>query len=320
VLFTFRLIPIITNMLAQRGIDAAPMLDAAGLPHAAMRGEITAPLARIVRFVDGAAGALGAPLFGFDLAAVVPIGAYGVAGFLLRASRDLEAAARALCEFAPLINPIGEFRFEATPDGEGELHYRVAAQRDTLGAHLNEYTIALIVRNFGATIGRDLALRRAWFSHARRDHAAEAAQRLGCNNVRFEAADCGFALAADELGQVPRTADPALYEFLNAQARAQLAQVGPVDIVSHVVRVIEARLPNGDVSATSVAEAMATTVRSLQRHLGDAGTTYRDVLLHVRRRKRLELVHGGLPEPQIAKLLGFADARSMRRSLDEETS
>jgi AraC-like DNA-binding protein len=293
------------------------MLDDAGLPHAAMRGEITAPLARIARFVDRAARSLGAPLFGFDLAAVVPVGAYGVAGFLLRASRDLEAAARALCEFAPLINPIGEFRFTTTPDGDGELHYRVAAQRDTLGEHLNEYTIALIVRNFGAAIGRDLALRSAWFSHARRDHADQVAQRLGCS-VRFQAADCGFALAPEELAQVPRTADPALYEFLNAQARAQLAQIGPVDIVSHVVRVIEARLPHGDVSAASVAEAMATTVRSLQRHLGDAGTTYRDVLLHVRRRRRLELVHGGLAEPQIAKLLGFADARSMRRSLDDE--
>jgi AraC-like DNA-binding protein len=316
VLFTFRLIPIITNMLAQRGVDAASLLDEVGLPHAAMRGEITAPLARISKFVDRAAIALQAPVFGLDLATIVPIGAYGVAGFLLRASRDLETAAKPLCELFPLINPIGEFRYSTTDIGEGELHYRVAAQRDTLGAHLNEYTIALIVKNFGEVVGRDLVPRRAWFSHARSEHADEVARRLRCS-VRFQAADCGFALGRDDLAQVPRTADPALYAFLDAQARAQLSQIGPVDIVSHVVRVIEARLPNGDVSASAVASAMASTVRSLQRHLGEAGTTFRDVLLHVRRRRRLELEHGGLSEAQIAKQLGFADARSMRRSLDD---
>jgi hypothetical protein len=64
---------------------------------------------------------------------------------------------------------------------------------------------------------------------------------------------------------------------------------------------------------------MATTVRSLQRHLGDAGTTYRDVLAHVRRIRRTELAHGGFGERDIARRLGFADARSMRRSFDDAT-
>ena len=315
-LFTFRMIPVITNMLARRGIDAATLLDQVGLPRDAMRGEVTAPLARIQQFVDRAAEVLGLPLFGFDLATVVPVGAYGTIEFLMRSSRDLESALRVLCELAPLINPIGEFKLELTKAGDAELHYRVAAARDTLGTHLNEFSIAVILRSFQLVLDRPLALRRVWFSHARRE-TADVARRVGCD-VQFRAADCGFAVAAEERAIVPRTADAALYDFLYAQAKAQLARVGPIDVVSQVVRVIEARLPHGDVSATAIAAAMATTVRSLQRHLGDAGTTYRDVLAHVRQRRRLELQHGGVSETEIARQLGFADARSMRRSLDDD--
>jgi AraC-like DNA-binding protein len=317
ILFTYRLVPLITSMLARAGIDAAALLDEAKLPQAAMRGEITAPLARIRHFIDLAAKAMNAPLFGLDLAAAVPPGAYGVAEFLVRSSATVEGGLRILCELAPLINPVGEFRFEVTPSGEGELHYRVAAQRDTLGMHQNEYTIAYVARHIAALLGRELVLTRAWFSHDRKEHAETVAKRLGCS-VRFAAADCGFAVGREELASVPRTADQALFDFLLAQARAQLSRIGPVDIVSHVVRIIEARLPHGDVAAPAVAAAMATTVRSLQRHLGEAGTSYRDVLAHVRRRRRIELEHGGLAESEIAKQLGFADARSMRRSLDTD--
>jgi AraC-like DNA-binding protein len=136
--------------------------------------------------------------------------------------------------------------------------------------------------------------------------------------VRFQAADCGFAVARDVLARRPLTSDPPLHEFLLGQARAQLGRIGPVDIVSQVARVIEVRLPAGEVGAADVARAMATTVRSLQRHLADAGTAYRDVLMHVRLRRRAELRQGGVSEPEVARQLGFADARSMRRSLDDD--
>lgn len=319
VLFTFRMIPMISSVLAKAGIDAAALLAEAKLPTEALRGEITAPLARIQRFVDLVARAINAPLFGLDLAERIPTGAYGITEFLVRTSPSVEVGLSVLCEFAPLINPIGEFTYEHTAQGEGELHYRVTAQRDTLGVHLNEYSIAFIVRQVGMVLGRDLTLARVWFSHARTTHADDIAKRFRCP-VRFQAPDCGFAVSREELAQVPRTADAPLFEFLHAQARAQMSRIGSVDMVTQVMRVVEMRLAHGDVSASAVASAMATTVRSLQRHLADAGTTYRDVLAHVRTRRLTELRHAGLAEAEIAKQLGFADARSMRRLFDEQTA
>ncbi|MGN6103776.1 MAG: AraC family transcriptional regulator ligand-binding domain-containing protein [Kofleriaceae bacterium] len=314
-LFTFRMVPLISGALVHRGIDARELLAQAGVPADALRGEVTAPLRRIQRFIELAAQALGDDQFGLALAGWVPSGAYGVVEFLVRSAPTIERGIEVLGEFAALINPIGEFRFERGA-GEGRLHYAVHAQRDALGRHLNEYTIAFIARQFGAVLGEPLPLVRAWFSHARRHHADELAARLGCA-VAFRAADCGFAVSREVLARAPRTADPALFEFLRGQARAQLVRVGPHDVVTQLVRVLELRLPGGDVGAGAVADAMATTVRSLQRHLAEAGTSYRDVLAHVRLRRRAELTQGGLSETEIAHRLGFADARSMRRSLDE---
>ncbi len=315
-LFTFRLIPAISAILARKGIDAGDLLCETGLPAEALRGEITAPLHRIQALIELTAKRLGTELFGLDLAAGLPGGAYGTAEFLVRSAPNVEASLQAISEFAALINPIGQFRYVAG-DAAGRLHYTVASERDTLGAHLNEFTISYTVRQFSAVLERPLPLTEVWFSHTRKSSADEVARRFGCP-VRFQAADCGFAVAREALAIVPRTADPLLFQFLHQQARAQLARVGPVDIVSQLVRVLETRLPSGDLGAEAVARAMATTSRSLQRHLAEAGTTYRDVLIHIRSRRRAELRGGGVAEAEIAKQLGFSDARAMRRSLDDD--
>jgi AraC-like DNA-binding protein len=316
VLFTYRQVPLIAQLLGRRGVEATELLDRAGLSRDAMRGEITAPLTRIQAFVDDAARTLGAPLFGLDLAEHVQSGAYGVAEFVVRTSPTVANGLTALAELAPLINPIGQFRFARESDDRGRLGYRVAGQRDTLGCHLNEFTIAYVLRQLGAVVGRPLVIEEVFFSHARTAQADEVGRRLRAA-VRFQAAECGFILGADELAATPRTADEPLFGFLHKQARDQLARLGPGDVVSQVMRVIEMRLPSGSLGATEIAAAMAMTVRSLQRYLADAGTSYRDVLLHVRRVRRVELSHGGVAEAQIAYQLGFSDVRAMHRSLDD---
>jgi AraC-like DNA-binding protein len=126
----------------------------------------------------------------------------------------------------------------------------------------------------------------------------------------------GF-LASDVIALVPESADPPLFSFLTAQARAQLDLLGKNDVIAQVVRAIERRLTSADLGAASIATALATTQRSLQRHLAEAGTSYRDVLAHVRQRRRAELERAGVAEAEIAARLGFANARTMRRSLDD---
>jgi AraC-like DNA-binding protein len=314
-LFTFRLIPLIAGELALRGIDARALVARAGLPPAALAGEVTAPLDRITAFVDDAAAALASSTYGLGLAARVPAGVYGISEFLVRSSPNVAVGLRALSDFAALINPIGRFHLADTPDAM-ELHYAVPGERDALGAHLNEYTIALLARYFDVLLGEKMPLRQVWFAHARTSDALAVGEHFGCN-VRFAAPDCGLAIGRDILARSPHTANAPLFEFLLGQARAQLARHGAEDVVTQLMRVIEVRLASGALGVEQVASAMATSSRTLQRLLTEAGTSYRDVLSHVRARRRTELARAGVAEPQIATQLGFPNVYAMHRALDD---
>jgi AraC-like DNA-binding protein len=301
-------------MLARRGVDVEPLLVKAGLPMEAMSGEVTAPLARVQNLMALAADALGTELFGIELAAAMPTGSYGVAEFLVRSAPTIGDSLKFLCEFSSLINPISNMRLVVT-DSEGAFHYAVGSERDMLGIHLNEFSISYLVRQFKAVQGSDMPLARAWFAHTRASGAEDVARHFGCP-LRFQAADCGFAVTTDVLAMPTRTADPALFQFLLQQARAQLARSGELDIVTHLVRVLERRLSSPELTADEVARSMAMTARTLQRQLTAAGTTFREVLTHVRCRRRAELLGSGKSEAEVARHLGFSDVRAMRRSLD----
>lgn len=306
------MVPLLARMLAAKNIDCGELVAQAKLPPEAVNGEVTAPLARVLKLVQLVADKLDAPNLGLQLAELVPSGAFGVAEFLVRAAPNVETGLSILSELAPLINPVGEFRFVADDRG-GEVHYSIAGNPQTLERHLNEYTIAYVVKQLRLVVP-EIKLTRVWFSHARTSELEAVGTWFGAP-VEFKQKDCGFALDRATLDRAPRTADAALFQFLLAQGRAQLAYVGTHDLVSQVVRVIEVRLANGEVDIAAISHAMATTPRSLQRGLAAAGTSFRAVLAHVRSQRRDQLARAGKTPTEIAHALGFADARSMRRSI-----
>jgi AraC-like DNA-binding protein len=315
-LFSFRMVPAIAALLVKRGIDPRQLLREIGLPLDALTGAITAPVARIRELVERAAVLAGEPLLGLDLAAAVQPGAFGLAEFVGRFAPTVRDGLETFCASVPLVNPMIEWRYLAGKR-EHTMELSVAASRDGLGIQLNEYSVAIVLRLIDGGLHRPLGITRAWFAHPRRERAAasQVGARLGCP-VTFGDASCGFSFAAEEAERAPRMADPAVFAFHVAQARDRLASIGQDDVVAHVSRAIEMRLPRGDVQIEAIASALAVTHRTLQRRLTDAGTSFRAVLAHVRRRRRAELARERIPEDKIAELLGFASVRAMRRSLD----
>lgn len=314
-LFTFRQLPTVFAMLAERGIPADQVLHDAQLSVDHTAHEVTAPLATVHRFLELAAWRLDAPLLGLDIADRIPLGAYGVTEFVIRAAPTIRDALEALCELAPLVNPLVEMRYVADQIG-CELHFSVAGAKDALGRILNEYTVGYVSKQFGVVLAQRLPLARAWFAHDRKEARADLAARLGCP-ITFRAADCGFAVASDVVSHAVPDANRPLFEFLITQARAQLANLGTRNSAALVTRAIESRISSIDLGAETIAQALGMSRRSLHRELADAGTSYREVLHRVRLRRHAELVRAGLTEADIAARLGFSSAKTMRRSLDD---
>ena len=294
--------------------DLSDLLREAGLDPKAT-SEITGPHQKVDQLLQLVAKKLGAPLLGLDLADRIPEGAYGVTEFVVRSAPTVREALSALCELAPLVNTSLDMRYVADQLG-CEVRFAYGGERDALGEILNEYTVAYIAKQFSALLGKPLPLTRAWFAHGRREGHDEVARRLGCP-VAFQAADCGFAVASDVIDQAVAGGNPALHAFLIAQGRTQLETYGKRDVISQVTRAIEARISDEDLGAAVIAKALAMSPRSLQRELAEAGTSYRNVVATIRRRRRDELARSGLAESDIATRLGFANAKTMRRSLDD---
>jgi AraC-like DNA-binding protein len=311
-LFSFRMVPMIAAQLSVRGIDTADMLQAAKLPASAVSGDVTAPLPRIRDFIDRAAVALKDPLFGMHLADAVPQGAFGLTEFVMRTAPTMQAAIEALTSFAALINPLGQFTLRVDKD-VAQVAYNVTGLRDGLGLHLNEYTIRLVVRAMSSVIEPGIVLQRCWLAHKRSESRSEVAKLMGCD-VEYGAGNSGFALQASQLQRVPRGHDPALHTFLLNQSRAQLASTARHDIVADVQRSIEARMPSTKVSADDIARALGLSSRSMQRRLLEAGTSYGEVLDHVRQR-RYGALQRSEREFDAAHELGFSNQRSVRRCI-----
>ena len=312
-LFTFRQLPTLSQLLAERDIPLAELLRDTGFADTATT-EVTAPVSKIQKLLELAAARLGAPMLGLDLAERIPEGAYGVTEFVIRASPTMRHALAAMCELSALINPALDMRYIGDRLG-CEIRFGYAGNRDALGAILNEYTVAYIAKQFSVVLREPLPLARAWFAH-KTTAADQLAQRLGCP-VEVQAADCGFAVASDVIARAIPAGNEALYKFLLAQAHTQLANLGKHDVISQVTRAIEARIGDADLGPQAVARALSLSQRTLQRQLMDAGTSYRDLLASIRRRRRAELERTGMDETAIATRLGFGSAKTMRRALDD---
>jgi AraC-like DNA-binding protein len=307
------MVPIVAAQLSLRGIDVAQMLAAARLPEGAATGELTAPLGRIRNFIDAVGEKIDDDIYGVHLADAVPAGAFGFAEFVMRTAPTVQVALEALSTFAVLINPIGSFTVQQHGKEHSHIDYHVSGSRDGLGTHLNEYTIALVTRSLNKIIEGGVPMSRVWFAHRRSKHRAELAKYFGCE-VEFGAATSGFSMRNTDLHRVPRGHDAALHEFLVTQSRSQLANTGRIDAVGDVSRAIEARLPAAGVSADDIARALGLSSRSMQRRLLEAGTSYGEVLDHVRHRRYSALSRSGRAF-DAAHELGFSNARSVRRCI-----
>lgn len=92
------------------------------------------------------------------------------------------------------------------------------------------------------------------------------------------------------------------------------------DWPSLVVSQIILQMPDGDVSQTSVANALNLSTRTLQRRLGDAGVSFRDLLQQARRELAIQYIrHSDLPILEIGYRLGFSEPANFTRAFRQWT-
>jgi AraC-like DNA-binding protein len=150
----------------------------------------------------------------------------------------------------------------------------------------------------------------------------ELAGRFGARRIDFGTEYSAMTLAPADLALPLPGADAPLAAVLRqhaasviaAQATAAARAAGP-GWADGLRQVVTAHLADDGLSLPAAAGWLAVSPRSLQRHLEEEGTSWREIVDGVRRDRAAVLLARGLSRTAVAARLGFSDARALRGAL-----
>jgi AraC-like DNA-binding protein len=293
------------------GCDSAALLREAGLSLQVLNN----PTARCthdqsMRLWNAAVAATQDPAFGLKVACQVRPTTFHALSYAITASSTLKEAferAQRYCHLGSdaveysLLRLGGEYHFIVEPVAE--------LPHETIDAIVGMY-----LRMCRSLIGRQYSPLRIEF---RRPQPARLQdfERLLRAPLIFGAVQTRLVFDAKSMEQPLDGGDPELARHNDAIALRYLSQLERDNIELRLRDVLTLRLSHGEPAQEEVAELLNMSARTLQRKLGEAGTTYKEVLNETRH--RLALAYLSAPRNSVSDvtfLLGFSTGSSFTRA------
>lgn len=271
-------------------------------------------------FFDRAAQLAADPWLGLHLARLLERGTFGLAEFAARSAPTVGAGLERLVRYIGLLNELVTVEVHRQARLVS-VEQRIAGKPSCLGRHANEFFVGFMVHQLRELTGAEQAPRRVWFAHRAPPRQDELARALGANRLEFDRGANGFEIDAALLAKPLATAEPVLLGLLDDQAAQQLSlRASPIRFLGQVRAIVHQSLPDGAPAIASVAKAMSLSSRSLQRRLGDEGTTFKQLVESVREEMaRAYVARGTQPMGEIAFLLGFSESSAFVRAFKRWT-
>ncbi len=173
--------------------------------------------------------------------------------------------------------------------------------------HECEYLTALWIRPLAAQTSLGARASEVSFSHPPSGPKPEYERVLGCN-VQFRKSVWAIAFTNEVLNQPIAGANPAVAQALAGEASQRLAAIDSTRLRVRVAGVLRAEVALEARTPDEVAKALGLSVRTLQRHLKEEGTSFREVRDDVRREEAVDLLaDSNLRISDVAERLGFQD-------------
>ena len=309
----FQIDPAWRMLMADLQLDMRAELERAQLPpDLFMRDDVRLAPPEFLRLWHAMEAAIGEPAFAIDLVPRIRHEGFDPAVFAAFCSPDLNTALQRLSRFKPLVAPVNLTVDVGATQTSVEVQI-LGAEAHLLPPALVGAELVFFVHLARSGTGRRVCplrveapldlpgLKRYEAFLGTKIHRGERAR------VVFDAADARapFILRNESMWQ---HFEPTLRQRLDRlQAKASTAE--------RVRACLLERLPSGETSMAQVAQRLLLSTRTLQRRLGDEGTTFQDVLRDVRAELAQHyLAQSELSGTQIAYLLGFDDPASFSRA------
>ncbi len=300
---------VFVKALERLGYHTESLLASAGV----RRSDLADPDARIACSATGAIFAAAMkerPLknFAVRLAAETPMGAFPLVDYLVITSETVGSGLKQLARYLRLTGA----PYALCPrEDENPIRVLYDSPQNTFTM---EFAVTLAVLHLREETEGHLNITSVNFSHSP-DDPAEIEQVLGCP-VHTNSSWNGFTLPREAWELPLRRRDPVLRSVLEQHAAGIAARIPETDTLALEVRhVLASRIAKGDTEIQSVARALATSTRSLQRRLAGAGLSYQQLLDLTRRDAAGEYLNNPtLSIGEVAYLLGYSEPAAFHRA------
>lgn len=285
-----------------------------GTDEVVLRGELNRiPMSSLLRLWELIAHArpVGA---GAAVAAAAPLGTLNTWDYLVTGGATLRDSLDAAQPYHRLVTAATE-GFDLSGEGDLTIGYRTSAGDPAVASVVNEYVMAYYLRRAREATGRPLVPTRVSFGHRAPSDRADLVSVFGTDSIEFDADSDSITFHADDADAPLPRADPMLADLMRSHAGLVLASSRTITDPLDAFRIaLAAALDAADPTLPRVARTLAMSQRTLQRHLAEHGTTWRDELDLLRYERAKTLLEQGLTKSAIAQRLAFTDDRALRKA------
>ncbi|MEB2324957.1 MAG: AraC family transcriptional regulator, partial [Sorangiineae bacterium] len=297
------------------GVSEQEVLVDTGVTSAALRdARSSIPVPAWARVWERAVELTREPALGVLAAEELEPGYFGVVEYSARACATLGEALPMVRRYYRLANGWARLELTRRP---ASLELSRSVLGDELGAlppQTAEFAIAAFVRALRRAVAEPVQIVRVRFRHRAPPSTRQHERFFDCP-IEFRADRDAFELPASALAARMSAADPTLRALVERHAEALLTELEPpeVPLSAKVRREVLTRLRDG-VSIEAVARALGSSVRTLQRRLGEEGVAFRTLVEEVRVELGRRYLASGIPVGEVAFLLGYSETSAFHRA------
>lgn len=258
-----------------------------------------------------------------DMVDALPPEGLGVLGFHMLTASSLARSVEHMIHGFRLITDSGYWTQHEGPESVTLAFHRPA--RSAGQGMSTEAIFCHVVRILADISGEALRPTQVTFRHSAL-WTTRALDQLIPVKIKFDAPENLITLPRALLAARPRLSNPAMEAHFAHQVRNTLSLIGVQDdAVDRLRKELRSGRALNVESVNEISQRIGMSVRTLQRRLGTARTSFSAELEHARRERALELVTSSTrPFSEIASELGFAGAsefsRAFRRWFSEQPS
>lgn len=247
------------------------------------------------------------PAIAVTVVEAIPIGGIGVLDYTLCTSPTIRDALRKVTEHYGVATQRAKLELVEDQSGERRTAKLVFTRMPNIqhSRHWVEFPLLAITARIRSTTGHPMTFREVTFHHGPPTDRSAHDRYFGIP-VTFGAPGDGMTFDAGVLDLPLKTASATMAALLEARIKELAPALATVDpLLDRVRRALSQMLDEKRTDVDELAKRLSTSKRSLQRSLGDLGTSHSEMLDRLRKERAFQLLDRGLKVADVAAELAF---------------